>query len=40
MFLIKKLHYLFIYFNIRRKKVEKKYAKIMAQQLIYFYYNN
>jgi hypothetical protein len=40
MFLIKKIHYLIIYFSIRRKKVEKRHAQVMAEQYIYFYYNN
>lgn len=38
--LIKKIHYLFIYLSIRRKKIEKRHAQVLAEQYIYFYYKN
>jgi uncharacterized membrane protein SirB2 len=40
MFLIKKIHYIFIYILLRKKNIDKRHAQIMAEQYIYFYYNN
>jgi len=40
MFLIKKIHYLLVYINLRLKNIEKAHAEVMAEQYIYFYYNN
>ena len=40
MFLVKKIHYYFIYLNLRFKKIEPAHSKVMAEQYIYFYYNN
>ena len=40
MSLIKKIHYMFVYFILRRRQIEKRHAQVMAEQYIYFYYNN
>jgi hypothetical protein len=40
MFLVKKLHYYFVYINLRLKRIEPLHAKVMSEQYIYFYYNN
>jgi len=40
MILIKKIHYYIIYFSLRLKKIEPHFAKVMAEQYIYFKYKN
>jgi hypothetical protein len=40
MILVKKIHFYFVYVNLRLKRIEHSHAKIMSEQYIYFYYNN
>jgi hypothetical protein len=37
--LIKKIHYYIVYFTLRYKKIDKHFAKVMAEQYIFFKYN-
>jgi hypothetical protein len=40
MILIKNIHFIFVYINLRLKRIEPAHAKVMAEQYIYFYYKN
>lgn len=37
--MIKKMHYLIVYFALLKKGIDKTHAHVMAEQYIYFYYN-
>ena len=37
--LIKSIHFYIVYINLRFKKIEKHFARVMAEQYIYFKYS-
>jgi len=40
MYLIKKIHYLIIFYTlVYKKKFDKNFAKVIAEQMVYYYYN-